>query len=437
VEGIRSLTKTEERERKKMSIVIVGMLDEREEALKIIKEQIEKRGHKAILIDVSIGTGAIVSSLKADVTCEQIAKLGGGTIEQIKRMLAKEREKATSIVAEGLSKKVTELYQAGEMKGMIAIAGMTGTFLSLTAMRALPFGVPKVLISSVTAMPAVANKLADYLGVRDITVMHSVVDTVGLNPLVRTLAVNGANAICGMVEGLEPSKKEKKPSIALTEFGFCDKGAHYVRELLEKDYDLISFHATGLGDRAAVDLVSQGFFEAFIDLVPASSSEYLFGGNRASGPNRLDAAVNQSIPYILSPCGFDMISCGPIERRDKGDPLWVSRKLAERKLLVQDAMRVQARTSVEEVETIAKAVAEKLNQYPNKNLVKFIIPQKGFSSLSVEGGALYDPIADKAFVDALRKYLDPGIKIVEVNTDINHSQFAQAVVEALKESLKR
>jgi len=420
-----------------MSIVIVGMLDEREEALKIIKEKIEKRGHKTLLIDISIGTGAIVSSLKADVTCEEIARLGGGTIEQIKGMLAKEREKATSMVAEGLSKKVTQLYQAGELKGMIAIAGMTGTFLSLTAMRALPFGVPKLLISSVTAMPAYANRLADYFGVRDITVMHSVVDTVGLNPLVRTLAVNGANAIAGMVERLEPLKKEKKPAIAITEFGFCDKGAHFVRELLEKEYDLISFHATGIGDRAAVDLVSQGFFEAFIDLVPASFSEYLFGGNRASGPNRLDAALRTPIPYILSPCGFDMISCGPIERRDKGDPVWVSRKLAERKLLIQDAIRVQARTSVEEMETIAKAVAEKLNLYPNKNLLKFIIPQKGFSSLSVEGGALYDPVADQAFADALRKYLDPGIKMVEVDTHINTPEFARVVVEALQESLSR
>jgi uncharacterized protein (UPF0261 family) len=420
-----------------MSIVIVGMLDEREEALKIIKEQIAKRGHETLLIDISIGTGAIVSSLKADVTCEEIAKLGGGTLEQVKAMLAKEREKATSMVAEGLSKKVTELYQAGELKGMIAIAGMTGTFLSLTAMRALPFGVPKLLISSVTAMPAYANRLADYFGVRDITVMHSVVDTVGLNPLVRTLAVNGANAIAGMVERLEPLKKEKKPAIALTEFGFCDKGAHFVRELLEKDYDLISFHATGIGDRAAVDLVSQGFFEAFIDLVPASFSEYLFGGNRASGPNRLDAALRTPIPYILSPCGFDMISCGPIERRDKGDPLWASRKLAERKLLIQDAIRVQARTSAEEMETVAKAVAEKLNQYPNKNLLKFVIPQKGFSSLSVEGGALYDPVADQAFVDALRKYLDPGIKMVEVDTHINTPEFARVVVEVLQESLSR
>ena len=419
-----------------MAIVIVGMLDEREEALRIIKEHVERRGHKTILIDVSIGTGAITSLLKPNVGCDEVTRLGGGTVEQVKGMLAKERDKATTIVAEGLSKKVLELYKTGELQGMIAIAGMTGTFLSITAMKALPFGVPKLLISSVAAMPAYANRLADYFGVRDITVMHSVVDTVGLNPLVRTLAVNGASAICGMVEGFEPPKKEKRPAIAITEFGFCDKGAHYVRELLEKDYDLVSFHATGLGDRAAVDLVSQGFFEAFIDLVPASFSEHLFGGNRASGPDRLDGALHPGIPYILSPCGFDMISCGPIERRDKGDPLWVTRKLVERKLLIQDAMRVQARTSVEEMKTIAKAVAEKLNHYPNKKRVKFIIPRKGFSSLSTEEGALYDPPADQAFGEELKKCLDPGIDMIEVDTHINTPDFARAVVKILKEVLK-
>jgi uncharacterized protein (UPF0261 family) len=419
-----------------MAIVIVGMLDEREEALQIIKEQIEKRGHNAILIDISMGTGAIVSSLKPDIPSEEIAHLGGGKLDQIKGMLSTERGKATSIVAEGLTKKTIELYRANKLEGMIAIAGTTGTIISLTAMRALPFGVPKLLISSFLNAPTNSNILIDYLGLRDITLMHSVVDTVGINSLIRTLATNGANAICGMVEGWVSSKREGKPSIGLTEFGFCDQGAHYIRKILEKDYDLISFHATGVGDRVAMDFVNQGFFKAFIDLVPASFSEYLLGGNRAFGPNRLDIALHPSIPYILAPCGFDMISCGPIERRDKGDPLWTSRKLAERKNLIQDAMRVQVRTSVEEMETIAQAVAERLNQYPNKNLVKFIIPLKGFSSLSVEGGALYDPIADKAFVEALEKSLDPEIKIIEVNTDINNPQFAQAVVDALKDCLK-
>jgi len=417
-----------------MAIAIVGMLDEREQVLRMIKDQIEKRGHKVILIDITIGTGAIAPALKADVSSDEIARLAGGSLEDIKKMLAKERDKASSMMAEGLSKKVLQLHKAGELKGIIAIAGMTGTFLSLTAMKALPFGVPKLLISSVAAMPAYANRLAEYFGLRDITVMHTIVDTVGLNPLVRTLAINGANAISGMVEGMEAPHREKRPSIAITEFGFVDKGAHYVRDLLEKDYDLVSFHATGLGDRAAVDLVSQGFFEAFIDLVPASFSEYLLGGNRASGPNRLDATLHQPIPYILAPCGFDMISCGPIERKEKGDPLWVKRKLAERKLLIQDALRVQARTSPEEMETIAKEVAGKLNAYTNKKLVKVVIPKKGFSSLSIEGGALYDPAVDQVFIDALKKYLSPEIKILEVDSDINKPEFARVVVEALKES---
>ncbi len=135
---------------------------------------------------------------------------------------------------------------------------------------------------------------------------------------------------------------KKPPSVAITELGFCDKGTHYIRDLLEEDYDIISFHATGLGDRAVEDLVSQGFFDAFIDLVPAGLSEYLLGGNRAAGLDRLETACKQGIPYILAPCGFDMISCGPLDRKDKGDPLWVSRKLAERKLFIQDAMKVQA-----------------------------------------------------------------------------------------------
>lgn len=131
-----------------------------------------------------------------------------------------------------------------------------------------------------------------------------------------------------------------------------------------------------------------------------------------------------------------MISCGPIERRDKDDPLWVSRKLAERKMMVQDTMRVQVRTNAEEIQTIARAVAEKLNKHRNKKLVKFVIPTGGFSSLSVEGGALHDPDTDKAFIDELRKNLDPEIQIIEVDTHINTPEFARAIAEALVESFK-
>jgi uncharacterized protein (UPF0261 family) len=419
-----------------MTIAVCGMLDEREEGLRLIKEQIEKKGHKTIIIDFSIGTGGTKATLKADITCDEIARAGGVSIDKIRETLAKEREKATSAMAEGLAKKVSELYKAKKIKGIIAVAGLTGTVISLPAMKALPFGVPKLLISTGAALPAYAGRLSQYFSVRDITVMHSVVDTVGLNPLVRSLMVNGAGAICGMVESYQPPQKEAKPSIAITEFGFCDKGAHYVRELLEKDYNFVSFNAQGLGDRAVEDLVSQGFFEGFVDMMPANLGEYLLGGNRAAGPDRLEAACKAGIPYVLTSCGFDMISCGPIDRKGKNDPLWVSRKLAERKMLVQDAMRVQVRTNPGEVRMIAKAVAEKLNKHSNKKLVKFVIPTKGFSSLSVEGGALYEPDTDKAFVDELRKNLSPEIQILEVDSHVNTLEFARVVAEALRECFK-
>jgi len=415
-----------------MAIVIVGMLDEREEALTVMKETIESRGHDVLLVDLSIGTGAIVPGLKADVPGAELARLGGSTIEDVKAMPPGERETVTRIMAEGLTRKVRELYDSGRLQGVLAVTGMTGATMTLPAMKALPFGVPKLLVTSVAAMPAYAGRFAEYFGLRDVTVMHAVVDTVGANPLVRALARNSANAICGMVEGYEAVTTTGKPAIAITEFGFCDKGAHYVRELLAEDYDLVSFHATGLGDRAANDLVGQGLFAAFIDLVPASFAEYMLGGNRASGPDRLQAARAREIPYILSTCGFDMLSCGPIERRDKGDRLWTERRLAERKLLVQDSMRVQARTSPEELREVAAAVARELNQYPRKDLVKFVIPRGGFSSVSVAGGVLYDPDADEAFVRALKSGLDREIEVIEVDADINSETFAAAVVGALR-----
>ncbi len=414
-----------------MAVVIIGMLDEREGALKIIKDQIESKGHRTILIDISMGVGGIASSLRGDVCREEILRLAGGSVEEAEGMLITERNKAAALMAEGLKRKLLGLCGCGELEGVIAIAGMTGTFLSLTAMNALPFGVPKLMVSSVVAMPAYASWLAEHVWLRDITVMNTVVDTVGTNRLVSALALNGANAIVGMVETGRNYPEETRPSFAMTEFAFCDTGAQYVREILEKDYELVSFHSQGLGDRAAIDFVDQGFFDGFIDLAPAGFSEYLLGGNRASGPNRLDVAMDLPIPYILSPCGFDMISCGPIQRKAEKDELWVSRRLSERKIFMQDAVRVQARTTAEEMQQIGLAVAERLNRHTYKEMVKFVIPKKGFSSLSVADGALYDPQSDEAFVLALKENLDPDIEVLEVDTDINSREFAAAVVDAL------
>ncbi|HUJ69272.1 MAG TPA: Tm-1-like ATP-binding domain-containing protein [Syntrophorhabdales bacterium] len=412
-----------------MAVVIVGMLDEREEALKVIKEQIEKRGHRTLLADITVGTGALVPSLKADVTSGELLELA-----KVSGALGADAL-GTALMAEGLKRKVMALSESGELEGIIAITGMTGALISLEAMKALPFGVPKLLITSSASMPAHAEQYAGYLAFGDITVMHAMIDTVGMNSLVRTLAINGANAVSGMVEGRHLQTPEKRLSAAITEFGFCEKGAHFIRRILEEEYEVVSIHSNGLGDQAAVGLVRQGYFAAFVDLVPGAYSEYLLGGNRASGPDRLDIAADQPIPYILCPGGFDMISCGPLERREKGDPLWVSRRLGERKLHVQDAFRVQARTSIEEMRQIASAVSERLNRYILKARVKVVIPLRGFSVLSAAGGELYDPEADLAFTESLKKQLDPEIEVIEVAIDINSPEFADVVTGAVSKCL--
>jgi len=414
-----------------MAIVIVGMLDERDEALGVIQDRIRQRGHSTCLIDIGVGTGAVVPTLTADVSQQELAQLA----VQNESTGVAEDHSAISMMTVGLRVKVRELYAAGELQGMIAITGMTGALISLPAMMELPFGVPKLLISGATGQPVHATKFGEYFSRRDVMVMHTVIDTVGMNPMVRVLALNGADAISGMVEGEPVSGEGDKPALAITEFGYCDAGAGHIRQALAADYDIVSIHATGIGDRAALDLTPQGMFAAFIDLVPGAFSEHLLGGNRTAGPDRLDVAMDLPIPYIFCPGGFDMISCGPPDRRDKNDPLWESRRLAERKLFIQPP-RVQARTTPEEMEYLATSVAGRLNRYRYKSLVKAVIPLRGFSSLSAQDGPLHDPDSDGAFAPALRSHLDPQIEVVEVDAHINSTMFAQAVADALTRAFK-
>ena len=417
-----------------MAIILIGMLDEREPALRMAKREIAKRGHETVLIDISIGNGAIVPDLQPEVDNHRIAGYGKTTMDEIRQLLAVDRERVTAMMAEGLSVELTALHDAGCVDGVMAVVGMTGAMICLPALKKLSYGTPKLLISTVAAMPTYARQLAEYFGFRDITVMNSVVDTVGLNSMVKRVLINGAGAICGMAETKRDDFSEK-PAIAITEFGFCDTAAQLIRDRLEPDFDMVSFHAAGVGEQAALDYVGHGRFEAFIDLVPAGFSEYLLGGNRSVGPHRFDVGLNLGKPYILAPCGFDMIGCGPIERRNQKDPLWVTRGLADRQLIIQDALRVQARTTPEEMQLIARQTADRLNQSSMPHLIKFIIPTRGFSSLSVQGAGLHRPEADSAFIQTLKQSLNKCIELLEVDADINAPPFAATVARVLQKML--
>jgi uncharacterized protein (UPF0261 family) len=220
---------------------------------------------------------------------------------------------------------------------------------------------------------------------------------------------------------------QKKDLIALTEFKFSEECCSHVRRLLEeKGFEVIPFHAQGIGDRAMEELIREGLFDGVLDIVPAGVGEELLGGNRAAGPNRLENAGQLGIPQIIAPCGFDMLSCGPLERGDRGDSLWVSKDIKNRKLFIPDAFRVQARTTSQELREIAREVARKLNQ--SKGPVAVLIPLKGWSSLDKEGMPLYDPGADQAFLDELRIHLTKKISLIELDLHLNTREFAEEAV---------
>jgi uncharacterized protein (UPF0261 family) len=418
-----------ESEEMSKTIAIVCTLDTKGEEAKYLKELIEARGHKTILIDTNMGGEP---TIPPDVSAEEVARLGGGDIHEIRA--SKKTGEVTPIMIEGASVKVKELLEAGQLDGIVSFGGASNTTIGTSVMKALPFGIPKFMVSSMASVPAYA---AQYIDTKDITMMHSVVDIADLNDLSKAVLERAAGGICGMVEASTGVVKPvtEKPIIAVTEFKFAEVCAHHVREYLEgKSYELIPWHAQGVGDRTMEDLIEEGLFDGVIDLVPAGVSEELIGGNRAAGPTRLEAAGARGIPQVLTPCGFDMISCGPLDRRDRGDPLWTSRRLAERKIFIPDAFRVQARTSADELREVAQAVAEKLNKA--KGPVKFLIPTQGWSALSVEGAELYEPETDAVFTPELRKHLRPDIEVKELDTHLNTPEFARAVVDALEEMMK-
>jgi len=411
------------------TIAIVCTLDTKGEEAKYLKELIEARGHKTILIDTNMGGEPTITP---DISAEEVARLGGGDIREIRA--SKKTGEVTPIMIKGASVKVKELLKAGQLDGIISFGGASNTTLSTSVMKALPFGIPKFMVSSMASVPAYA---AQYIGTKDITMMHSVVDIAGFNDLTKAVLERAAGGICGMVEASTGVIEitTTKPIIAVTEFKFAEVCSHHVREYLEeKSYEVIPWHAQGVGDRTMEDLIEEGLFDGVIDLVPAGVSEQLIGGNRAAGPTRLEAAGARGIPQVVTPCGFDMISCGPLDRRDRGDPLWASRQLAERKIFIPDAFRVQVRTSADELREIAQVVAEKLNK--SEGPVKFLVPTQGWSALSVEGTDLYEPETDAVFAPVLREHLRPDIEVKELDTHLNTPEFARAVVDALEEMMK-
>jgi len=405
-------------------IVMLCSLDTKAVEARFLRDCIEAQGANCILVDIGYGKPP---KMEASVTSAEVAVAAGTDIEIIRAM--QDTGGASQLIMQGAIISVQGILREGHCDGIIAFGGASNTALATGVMKSIPVGIPKVMISSAAAMPAYA---AMYFGSRDITMMHSVVDMSGLNNLTRAFLKQGAGAVCGMAEcsdgAVNPPKDGKL--VAVTSFRFAETCSQAVmRELESRGYSVIPFHAQGVGEDAMENLIEQGLFQGVIDIVPAGLSEQMLGGNRAARPDRLEAAGRAGIPQVIAPSGFDMISCGPISRRDDGDRLWETRGLAKRKYMIPDRYRVEARTSPSEVADIARAVAQKLNQ--SESLASVMVPIFGWSSLSVKGADLYDPEADAAFIPALKEALNKNIPVLEVASELNSEQFAVAMVNQL------
>jgi uncharacterized protein (UPF0261 family) len=398
------------------TVFIISTMDTKGDETLYLKQKIEAIGIKSLLMDISMRGE---EAFKADISPDQVAAAGGSTLEEIRG--SRERSKITNITIAGASNIAKDLYAEGKVNGVIALGGSTGSLMATEVMRALPFGVPKLMISSTAALPGLSTR---YIGTGDIVLFHSVVEISGISDLLKNVIDRAAHAMAGMLgETITPPKAVKGKAIALTMLGPCEKCASAVRTALEKaGYQVIGFSAAGIGDRAMEEMISQGLFQGIVDLAPGGVGEHLFGFMRDAGPHRLESAGKVGIPQVISTCSVNHMT----PAKSKYTP-----EYHERRKYDLDKFRTWLRMSPDELMQVAAVFAEKLNQAQGP--VKVVIPQKGWSSVDIPGNPTYDPEEDQVFVRELRKRLGPGVQILEVDANMEDPEVAGAVAHAALE----
>jgi uncharacterized protein (UPF0261 family) len=400
---------------RKKGIVIVCNLDTRGEDIVFVKDLIAGQGHEPILLDFSMEEPP---PFPGDIRTEEVAARGGLPIELVREKYRSDRDTATNNQIRGAAAIVDDLVRQGRVHGIIGIGGGTATLVATSVMQRLPFGMPKLMASPMAAHPAYIDR---YVGTRDITMHHTVLDIVKMNPLLKAQITNAVGAICGMVALTQgPDIVFDKPCVAVSSFGFGEMAVQAALGMLEDaGYTPIVCHAQGKGDRAMEEMIRDGAFQGVLDICTGGVIEHLYQGNRDPGPGRLLAAVETGIPMVLAPCGLDILSYG-------GRPEMLVRT-KDRVQYVQDALRVQVRTTAAELRCAADVIAERLNRA--RGPWTFLIPLQGWSSLDRPGRPIYDPAADAAFVARLKEGLAEPARVKEVDLQLYTPEFARAAVD--------
>ncbi|ELZ95769.1 MULTISPECIES: Tm-1-like ATP-binding domain-containing protein [Haloferax] len=400
-----------------MSVVIVGTLDTKGEEIGFARDVLEEQGVEVHLVDVGV-LGE--PEIEPDTDAAAVAEAGGSTLETLRE--AGDRGKAIEIMGDGAAVVVSRLHSEGRLDGILGLGGGGNTSVATAAMRALPMGVPKLMLSTMAS-----GDTEPYIGYHDIAMMYSVADIEGLNQLSRTVISNAALAMVGMVSNEPDVETEEKPTIGITMFGVTTPCVQRARDWLEaRGYETIVFHATGTGGRAMESLIEEGVIDGVLDVTTTEWADELVGGVLAAGPGRLDAAAERGIPQVVSTGALDMVNFGPKDS--------ISDEFDGRQFHVHNPQVTLMRTTPEENAELGRIIAEKLNAATGPTTLA--LPLGGVSMLDAEGEAFYDPEADDALFDALREHLDDDVEVIESPANINDDEFALTLAEAIDRRMR-
>jgi uncharacterized protein (UPF0261 family) len=394
------------------TVVLLGTLDTKGEEYDFLRRKVREEGVDVLLVD----TGILgVPLAKPDISRQEVAEAVGANAQELAE--SGDRGAAVEAMARGAAETVKELYAQGRLDAVLALGGSGGTAIATQAMRELPVGVPKLVVSTMAS-----GDTRPYVGAVDITLMYSVVDIAGLNPISERILGNAAAAAAGMAKSQGPQAEAEKPLVGATMFGVTTPSVTEARKRLEDlGYEVLVFHATGTGGQAMEALMRSGFITASLDITTTELADELVGGVLSAGPERLEAAGELGIPQVVSLGALDMVNFGPFET--------VPAKFRDRLLYKHNPTVTLMRTTPEECATLGRLVAEKLNRA--RGPVTVFVPLKGVSLIATEGQVFHDPVADEALFGALREHLDPEIDLRELDLDINDPAFAEAMADRL------
>ncbi len=395
--------------------LLIGTFDTKGEEYAFVRSLILESGHEVLTMDLGVLAGA-PPPFPIDISADEVARAGGASLSDLRAR--GDRGSAVDAMQRGARSLVRRLFSDNRFDGVIGLGGGGGTTMITAGMRELPVGVPKVMVSTMAS-----GNTAPYVDVKDITMMYSVVDIAGLNPISERILRNAAGALCGMLDvGLRPAAATGRPLVAATMFGVTTPCVTAARQRLEAaGYNVIVFHATGSGGRAMEQLIDDGYFHAVLDVTTTEWCDEVVGGVLSAGPNRLSAAGRVGIPQVVSVGALDMVNFGAADT--------VPSRFAERTLYNHNAAVTLMRTTADECREIGRRIAEQLNHATGP--VVLILPLRGVSMLDADGQPFHDPDANRALFDSLRANAGSQLRIREIDAHINDSLFADALVDEL------